>query len=60
MNTTQEKALKAIKRTEQSKQTYQMIRNITGHKKDRNPLTQVDVIDVPTSLLRYTCSSVIY
>ncbi len=49
MNTSCEKALKAIKRAEQSKQTYQMIHNITGHKKDKKPLTQVDILDGVTS-----------
>jgi hypothetical protein len=43
MNTTAEKALKAIIRSEQTKKTYKQIRTITGHKTDKNPLTQVDV-----------------
>jgi hypothetical protein len=49
MKTSCEKALKAIKRAEQSKQTYQMINNITGHQKDKKPLTQVDILDGSTS-----------
>ena len=43
MKTDQVKALKALRNAEASKQTYRMIRGITGHKKDRNPLTEVEI-----------------
>jgi hypothetical protein len=43
MHTTHAKALKAIKYAESSKREYRAISNITGHKKDRNPLTQAMV-----------------
>jgi hypothetical protein len=44
-NTTAQKALKAIQNAERSKLTYIQIHEITGHNKDKNPLTQVDISD---------------
>lgn len=38
-NMDSDKALKAIIKAEESKCTYQNIKDITGHKKDKNPLT---------------------
>lgn len=45
MESTHEQALKAIINAEKSKATYQSIKNLTIHKKDCNPLTQVDILD---------------
>ncbi len=36
------KALKVILKAEESKHKYQNIKDITGHKQDKNPLTQVE------------------
>lgn len=43
MNTTGATALKAILRTEQTKQTYKQIKTIMGHKTDKTPLTQIEI-----------------
>lgn len=43
INTTAQKALKAIQSAERSKLIYIQIPELTGHKKDKNPLTQVDI-----------------
>ncbi len=43
MKTDKETALKMIKKSEEQKQTYLRIREIAGSKKDKNPLTQVEV-----------------
>lgn len=42
-----EKALKVTLQTEETKQTYKHFREIAGHRKERHPLTQID-IDDPT------------
>jgi hypothetical protein len=38
------KALDAILNAEEAKRTYHNIREITGHKKDKIPLTQIQVM----------------
>ncbi len=43
MNTDKEAALRAIRLAEDQKRTFQQKRNITRSKKEKNPLTQVDV-----------------
>jgi hypothetical protein len=43
MKTDQETALRMIKKAEAQKQTYIQIRKIAGTKKEKNPLTQVDI-----------------
>jgi hypothetical protein len=54
MNTDAETALKAILKTEQTKQTYMQIRAITGHKSDKTPLTQIDIIDSDGQTVKVT------
>lgn len=44
MNTTAETALKATIRSEQIKSTYNQIRTITGHKSEKTPLTQIEIL----------------
>jgi hypothetical protein len=39
------KSLNVILNADESKHTYQNIREITGHKKDKIPLTQIQVMD---------------
>jgi hypothetical protein len=41
MNTTKEKALKAIMQSEESKLNYKNIKQIIGCRKDKQPLTQI-------------------
>jgi len=43
--TSTEKALKAIKQSEWTRYDYLQIRRIVGHKKDKNPITQVTTLD---------------
>lgn len=45
MKATGAKALKAITYAEASKREFCQIRGLTGHKKDRTPLTQVEIHD---------------
>jgi hypothetical protein len=44
MRTDKATALKMIKKSEEQKQTFLRIREITGSKKEKNPLTQVEVL----------------
>jgi hypothetical protein len=48
MNSTGEKALKAIMKSEQSRQTYKKIKALFG--KSQNPLTQIDILSNPDDL----------
>jgi hypothetical protein len=57
MNTSKEKALKAILQTEDSKQQYKNIREITGHRKERNPLTQIEIDDPTDSTNKLTLTT---
>lgn len=45
LNTTAEKALKAILKTDESKATYSQIRGIIGLKRELSPLTQIEIDD---------------
>lgn len=43
LHTTKEIALKAILQAEESKRTYNNIRQIAGHRNEKTPLTQIDI-----------------
>jgi hypothetical protein len=57
MNTTKEIALKAIKKTEESRKTYANIRLIAGNKKEKAPLTQIDINDPDNPSIKRTITT---
>ncbi len=57
MRTDQETALKMIKKTEEQKKTYMQIKEITGSKKEKTPLTQIDISDQNNPLNKITLTT---